>query len=114
MTSPRLTCGTDYNGLLARYSSLFNLGQIYADLERPHYDSHHVGLNIPAHLQPDVLALSAQRLGSDLKSELSCFSSEKLTRCIDNLVDTINKRLDATKDLIQVSQQLEIVKNSLK
>ena len=105
----------DYNSVLARYSSLFNLRQIYGSLETPHYDSqtsqHHLGLNIPASLQPQVLSLSAQKLGSDLKSGLSCLSSDKLGRCVDTLVETISKRLEATQDLIEVSQQLQIVRN---
>ena len=106
--------------MLARYSSLFNLRQIYGDLETPHYEAassyqagsqHHLGLNIPANLQPRVLSLSAQKLGSELKSGLSCLSSDKLSRCIDTLVETLNKRLQATADLIEVGQQLEIVRN---
>ena len=111
----------DYNSVLARYSSLFNLRQIYGSLETPYYDSQpsykegspsqHLGLNIPANLQPQVLSLSAQKLGSELKSGLSCLSSAKLSRCIDTLVETINKRLEATQDLIEVSQQLEILRN---
>ena len=105
----------DYNSVLARYSSLFNLRQIYADLERPHSDQagpqHHLGLSIPANLQPQVLSLSAQKLGSELKSGLSCLINDKLSRCIDSLVETINKRLEATQDLIEVSQQLEMVRN---
>ena len=108
--------------MLATYSALFNLKQIYGDLEGPQQDSYkagsyqgsnHIGLNIPPHLQPEVLSLSAQKLGSDLKSEVSCLINAKLSRCIDNLVDTLNKRLEATRDLIDVSQQLEIVRNNL-
>ena len=104
----------DYNSVLARYSSLFNLRQIYASLEGPYYDSQHSqhpqhpGLNIPASLQPQVLSLSAQKLGSDLKSALSCLTNDGVSRGIETLVETINKRLEATQDLIEVSQQLEI------
>ena len=105
----------DYNSVLARYSSLFNLRQIYGTLETPHYEAqpsqHHLGLSIPANLQPQVLSLSAQKLGSELKSGLSCLINDKLSRCIDSLVETINKRLEATEDLIEVSQKLEILKN---
>ena len=105
----------DYNSVLARYSSLFNLRQIYAHLETPHYDAqpsqHHLGLSIPANLQPQVLSLSAQKLGSELKSGLSCLIDDKLARCIDTLVETLNKRLQATADLIEVGHQLEIVRN---
>ena len=118
VTSPRLDCGRNYNAVLARYSPLFNLGQIYGNMDLASPTSYnggqHTGLNIPARLQPDVLSFSAQKLGSDLKSELSCLTNDKLTRCIDTMVDTIVKRLDATKDLIEVSQQLDIVKNNLK
>ena len=119
VTSPRVDCGRNYNAVLARYSPLFNLGQIYGNLNHQQYSStsyngaQHAGLNIPAQLQPDVLSFSAQKLGSELKTELSCLTNEKLTRCIDTLVDTIVKRLDATKDLIEVNQQLEIVKSNL-
>ena len=111
----------NYNSVLARYSSLFNLRQIYADLETPQYEAHssyqagsqhHLGLNIPANLQPQVLSLSAQKLGSELKSGLSCLTNDELNRCIDTLVETINKRLEATQDLIEVSQQLEILRNN--
>ena len=104
----------NYNSVLARYSSLFNLRQIYASLEGPYYDSQqpqHPGLNIPASLQPQVLSLSAQKLGSDLKSALSCLTNDGLSRGIETLVETINKRLEATQDLIKVKQQLEIVRS---
>ena len=104
----------DYNSVLARYSSLFNLRQIYGHQETPSYQAgsqHHLGLGIPANLQPQVLSLSAQKLGSELKSGLSCLITDKLSRCIDSLVETINKRLEATEDLIEVSQKLEILKN---
>ena len=114
--SPGLSCGVgDYNSVLARYSSLFNLRQIYGNLERPHQEGSqhnlHLGLSIPANLQPPVLSLSAQKLGSELKSGLSRLIDDKLARCIDTLVETLNKRLQATADLIEVGHQLEIVRN---
>ena len=68
-------------------------------------------LTNPGHVltQPRILAYTAQDFGSELKSRLSCLLDGQtvLERCIDATVEVMEKRLDATQELINSSQQLE-------
>lgn len=138
VVNPNLGCGiVDYNSVLEQYEVLTVLRETYSGIGRqqtyqsqagppagypqplPGYQSRsyqdHSGLSLPASLQPQVLAYTAQDFGSELKSRLGCLLDGKtaLERCIDNTVEAMEKRLTATQELINISQKLEIVdKNS--
>ena len=94
--------------MLERYEVLTVLRETYLCIgglkpsyhDQPGYQGHS-GLNMPASLQPQVLAYTAQDFGNELKSRLSCLLSgdTALERCIDATVEAMKKRLDATQEL---------------
>jgi len=133
IVNPNLGCGIlDYNSVLERYEVLTVLRQTYAGIGSfqqsyqsqggaqplPGYQSRsyqeHSGLSLPASLQPQVLAYTAQDFGNELKSKLSCVldGDTELEKCIDATVEAMEKRLDATQELINFSQQLELFDKS--
>jgi len=122
IVNPNLGCGIlDYNSVLERYEVLTVLRETYSGIggSKPSYHGQsqyqgHSGLNLPASLQPQVLAYTAQDFGNELKSRLSCLLSgdTALERCIDATVEAMEKRLDATQELINIYQKLELVDNN--
>ena len=114
---------SDLYSVLAQYEILTVLketfGQIGQDVEGKGYSGYHQSknhqthssLDLPTEFQPKVLLYTAQDFGNELKFRLSCLeASSALWKCIDATVEAIEKRLDATQDLIDTLQELEALK----
>jgi len=132
IVNPNVDCGlADLNSVLRQYEVLTVLRQTYSGLghqstehqgrsyqsteyQRRSYQEGqgHAGLSIPASLQPQVLTYTVQDFGNELKTRLACLmegsDGDNLERCIDATVEAMEKRLDATQDLIDIAQKLEI------
>ena len=67
----------------------------------------------------NIFHLNFRDLGSELRNSLTCVldsstaSSKALDRCIDALVDGINRRLDLTQEAIDIMSQLDLVNEKL-
>lgn len=114
---PNPGCGLrDYEGVLAQYSGLFNLRQVYSG-SSPSYTSYEGGSS-SSYQQPEVLGLMTERLEKDLKTKLSCLivknggPGRKLERCIDNLIETLEKRLHVTQEFKKITSKIHSNENN--
>lgn len=119
---PVPSCGlSNWEEALSRYPVLFNLRQAFSTSNKlPSYNGN-TGSGyandhslLPASSNPNVLLLMADRLEKEIKSGLGCLLDGKslLDRCINNLLDTIRKRISVTEELLETKQKLNTIKQN--
>ena len=130
--NPSVNCDlTAYRSILSQYGVITSLRDTYASLSNNEYSSNqpaygstdtrkpHAGELLGPGLQPCVLKHNARDLGTELRNSLTCVldgstaSSKALSRCINLLVDAVNRRLDLTQQQIDISGRMESVNEKL-